>query len=97
MKYWQPSKEDVQFLNVGTGIDLSIRDLAKLVAEVVGFKGLINWDVSKPDGTPKKQLDVTYLSSLGWKPKITLKEGVAATGQDFIQKYMHSRQFIRNY
>ena len=55
------------FLNVGTGIDLSIRELAEQVAAVVGFNGSIQWDHSKPDGTPKKQLDVSRLTAMGWR------------------------------
>ena len=53
------------FLNVGTGVDLSIGELAKLIARAVGFQGSIHWDHSKPDGTPKKQLDVSRLSAMG--------------------------------
>ena len=64
------------FLNVGTGIDLSIRELAERVSAAVGFKGSIQWDQRKPDGTPKTQLDVSRLTSLGWKARITLTEGL---------------------
>ena len=63
------------FLNVGTGIDLSIRELAEQVAAAVGFNGSIHWDHSKPDGTPKKQLDVSRLASMGWRARIALSEG----------------------
>ena len=66
-------------LNVGTGEDLSIKALAGLVAKSAGFTGVIEWDSSKPDGTPRKVLDVSRLKSLGWKPAITLEEGVAST------------------
>ena len=66
-------------VNVGTGEDLSIAELALLVADVVGFDGQITWDKSKPDGTPRKLLDVTLLKSLGWEPVIGLREGIAAT------------------
>ena len=71
------------FLNVGTGIDLSIRELAEQVAEAVGFKGSIHWDHSKPDGTPKKQLDVSRLAAMGWQAQIPLSEGLLATVNDF--------------
>ena len=66
-------------LNVGTGEDLSIKELAGLVARSAGFTGVIEWDSSKPDGTPRKILDVSRIKALGWKPTITLKEGVAST------------------
>ena len=63
-------------INIGTGSDLTIKELANLVSKIVGFKGNINWDSTKPDGTPKKQLDVSLLHSLGWKHKIELAKGV---------------------
>lgn len=66
-------------LNVGTGHDLSIKALAELIAHEAGFKGVIKWDSTKPDGTPRKVLDVSRITSLGWKPTITLEEGVAST------------------
>lgn len=64
-------------LNVGTGEDIAIRDLAHLVAEIVGFRGEIRNDLSKPDGTPRKLLDVSRLRNLGWSPRIALREGIA--------------------
>jgi len=66
-------------LNVGSGDDLSIRNLAEKVAAAAGFSGEIEWDSSKPDGTPKKVLDVSRIKALGWKPTITLDEGIAST------------------
>jgi GDP-L-fucose synthase len=66
-------------LNVGTGQDLSIKDLAQKVANAAGFTGQIEWDSSKPDGTPRKVLDVSRINALGWKPEITLDEGIAST------------------
>jgi GDP-L-fucose synthase len=66
-------------LNVGTGIDLTIRDLAEAVAQATGFQGEILWDASQPDGTPKKQLDVSRLAGLGWRARIPLAEGLAST------------------
>jgi len=68
-----------QHLNVGTGHDISIKDLAHLIASKVDYSGVIKWDSSKLDGTPKKVLDVSQITSLGWKPAITLEEGVAST------------------
>ena len=66
-------------LNVGTGHDLSIKALAELIAHEAGFTGDIKWDTSKPNGTPRKVLDVSRITSMGWKPTITLEEGVAST------------------
>ena len=66
-------------LNVGSGEDLSIKELATKVAAAAGFTGKIEWDSSKPDGTPRKVLDVSRIKALGWKPTITLEEGLAST------------------
>ena len=66
-------------LNVGTGTDLTIKELAELVAELSGFKGKIHWDSTKPDGTPRKVLDISRLQALGWSPKISLKDGISET------------------
>lgn len=67
------------FLNVGTGVDLTIREAATLVAEVVGYEGEFEFDTSKPDGTPRKLLDVSRLEALGWRARIGLREGIADT------------------
>jgi GDP-L-fucose synthase len=66
-------------MNVGTGEDLSINELAALISELTGFNGEILWDSSKSDGTPRKVLDVTRLQKLGWKPKISLRDGIQST------------------
>src|SRR5205809_3487530 len=66
-------------INVGCGEDISIRELAELICDLVGFDGELAWDTSKPDGTPRKLLDVTKLRALGWKPAITLRQGIAQT------------------
>jgi GDP-L-fucose synthase len=66
-------------LNIGSGEDLSIKELASTVARAAGFSGEIHWDASKPDGTPRKVLDVSRIKALGWKPTITLEEGIAST------------------
>ena len=79
LENWQPRPEEQQFLNVGTGVDLTIRELAEAVAAATGFQGEILWDNSKPDGTPKKQLDVSRLAALGWRAQISLAEGLRST------------------
>jgi len=73
-------------VNIGTGNDLSIKDLALLIKEVVGFTGDLVFDSSKPDGTPRKLLDVSKLHTLGWKHRIALQEGLALAYQDFLKK-----------
>ena len=66
-------------INVGTGEDVTIRELANIISDVVGFTGGIDWDTSKPNGTPRKVLNVDKIKSLGWEPKISLKEGIKST------------------
>jgi GDP-L-fucose synthase len=83
LEHWQPGPEEQQFLNVGTGVDLTIRELAEAVAAATGFSGEILWDASKPDGTPKKQLDVSRLAELGWRARIPLVEGLRSTVVQF--------------
>ncbi len=73
-----------EFLNIGTGEDLSIRELAELIKEIVGFKGEILFDASKPDGTPRKLLDVSRLNALGWEAQTSLKEGIEKTYKWYI-------------
>ena len=77
------SSNPYAFLNVGTGIDISIRELAHVIASAYEFKGKIIWDESKPDGTPKKQLDVNAIAKLGWKSKIPLESGIEETIKSF--------------
>jgi GDP-L-fucose synthase len=72
-----------QFINVGRGEDLTIRELAQLVAEATGFKGRIETDPGKPDGTPRKLMDVSRLKAMGWSPKIGLKEGIERTVREY--------------
>jgi GDP-L-fucose synthase len=83
LEQWQPGPDDLQFLNVGTGVDLTIRELAEQVADATGFQGEITWDTTKPDGTPKKQLDVSRLAALGWRARIALADGLVDTVAEF--------------
>jgi GDP-L-fucose synthase len=71
--------DDAETINVGVGTDVSIRELAETIAEVVGYQGQLTQDTSKPDGTPQKLLDVSRLNNLGWKAQINLKKGIAET------------------
>jgi GDP-L-fucose synthase len=75
------------FLNIGFGSDLSIEFLANTVSKVIGYKGNISFDTSKPDGTPKKLMDSSNMFKLGWQPKVKLEEGIALAYADFIQKH----------
>ena len=86
LQHWQPGPEELQYLNVGTGVDLTIRELAEQVAVATGYQGEVLWDASKPDGTPKKQLDVSRLAALGWRARISLAEGLASTVADFANR-----------
>ena len=88
LENWQPNRDQapkdlygnpLNHLNVGTGKDISIKDLAEKIAKFSEFKGEIIWDDSKPDGTPKKQLDISKIKELGWFPKIELNDGIKET------------------
>lgn len=76
-----------QFLNIGSGNEINIRDLALLIKEVVGFKGELFFDTTKPDGMPRKLLDISKISELGWKPKIELKVGLEKTYKYFVESF----------
>lgn len=78
------SRDIGEFINIGTGEDLRIRDLAEIIRNVAGFKGETKYDSTKPDGTPKKQLDVSRLHSLGWKHKVSLEQGIAKAFESMI-------------
>jgi len=78
-----------EIINVGCGEDVSIRELAELICDVVGFGGELAWDTTKPDGTPRKLLDINKLRALGWKPTIMLHDGVAQTYQWFRANCVH--------
>ncbi|MCU0785894.1 MAG: GDP-L-fucose synthase [Verrucomicrobia bacterium] len=80
---------DEQFINVGYGTDISIREAAELIKHIVGFRGEVVWDSSKPDGTPRKLMDSSRLFALGWKPQVDLETGLRLAYEDFLR---HSRQ-----
>tara|TARA_Y100001978_G_scaffold203348_1_gene228531 strand:+ start:431 stop:1432 length:1002 start_codon:yes stop_codon:yes gene_type:complete len=95
LENWDPCKQkfltkdnkDLFYLNVGTGKDITIKELALKIASKVGFKGEIKWDNTKPDGTPKKQLDISRITKLGWRPTISLDEGIETTIKSFKEEY----------
>jgi GDP-L-fucose synthase len=74
-----------EIINVGTGKDITIKDLAQLIAEVIGYKGGFTWDVSKPNGTPRKLLDVSKITALGWTAKTGLREGIERAYRDYLK------------
>jgi GDP-L-fucose synthase len=76
--------DDEIAINIGSGKDLTIKDLAELIKNIVGFTGEIDWDTSKPDGTPRKLLDASRINSLGWTPTISLSEGISSTYEWFV-------------
>ena len=96
LKTWDPlninSPKDINgnylnHLNVGTGKDISIKDLALLVSSLVGYRGRILWDKNKPDGTPRKLLNIQRIQELGWKPKISLEDGILMAINDYRNKF----------
>lgn len=86
---------NLSFLNIGTGKDLTITDLAKMISEIVGFEGEVVYDYSKPDGTPRKLLDVSRINNLGWKAKTKLSEGIEKTYKWFLEQF-NSKLKIQN-
>jgi len=78
--------EPPDWINVGTGTDVTIRELTEIIADTVGFTGRIAWDASKPDGTPRKLMDVSKLATLGWTARIALREGVAQTYASYLSE-----------
>ncbi len=82
-------------INIGVGNDLSILELANLISGIVGYKGSIKWDSSRPNGTPRKLLDTSKINSLGWRPKISLVEGVSATYEWFLSEINRNNSEIK--
>jgi GDP-L-fucose synthase len=87
--------DDAETINIGTGKDLSIKEISEIVKEVVGFHGEIVWDESKPDGTPRKLLDISKITKLGYQPHEDLKTGIAKTYEWFKQELVSSKSDIR--
>jgi len=86
--------DSADIINVGVGVDISIRELAELVCRVVGYKGQLVFDASKPDGTPRKLLDVSRLRNMGWRPRINLEEGIAQVYRWFLEPEQVAQQSI---
>ncbi len=99
LENWQPNNvnspkkangKKLCHLNVGTGVDISIKELAESIATQIGFKGEIKWDISKPDGTPRKLLNIDRMKKLGWESKISLKNGIKDTCTLFKKNYLQN-------
>ncbi|HEY0898421.1 MAG TPA: GDP-L-fucose synthase [Sphingobacteriaceae bacterium] len=84
--YLMENYNEPNLINIGTGEDISIKELALLIKKVIGYEGELQFDTSKPDGTPRKLMDVSKLHSQGWKHKIELEDGIRLAYQDFLQK-----------
>jgi GDP-L-fucose synthase len=87
--------DDAETINIGTGKDLSIKEISEIVKEVVGFQGEVTWDESKPDGTPRKLLDITKLRNLGYQPHEELKTGISKTYEWFKREIVSSKSDMR--
>lgn len=87
--YLMENYNEKQFVNVGFGTDVTIKELAKTVASVVGFEGSMVYDKTKPNGTPKKLMDSSRLFATGWKPKVQLEEGIKLAYHDFLKRYVN--------
>lgn len=85
--YLMGNYSESELVNVGTGVDVTIKELAETVKEIVGFDGKIIWDTTKPDGTPRKLMDVSKLHNVGWRHTIDLKEGIALAYADFLENH----------
>jgi len=80
-----------EIINVGTGSDITIKALAELIKDITGYEGKIVFDPSRPDGTPRKLLDISRIRDLGWTPKITLREGIGSTYRWFLENRRNIR------
>ena len=85
--YLMENYSEPQFINVGTGIDITIKELAETVSKIVGFEGRLVWDTTKPNGTPRKLMDVSKLHEQGWKHTIDLQKGISLAYQDFLEHH----------
>ncbi len=84
LENWFPNKNELNYINVGTGVDITIKELSEKISEIMNYKGNIIWDESKPDGTFKKQLDVSRINRIGWESKISLEDGLRDTINNYV-------------
>ena len=93
LENWRPHKKDIKYLNVGTGNDFKIKRIVEIISKKCGYYGEITWNTSKPDGTPKKLLDISKIKSLGWEPKTSFEEGLNLTISNY--RYLKSKNMLR--
>ena len=93
LENWKPDKKEIKFLNVGTGNDMQIKNIAEIISKKCGFNGEIEWDLSKPNGTPKKQLDISKIKKLGWRPKTSFEEGLTLTIANY--RFLKNKNILR--
>ena len=84
--YHSNTKSMLSHINIGTGIDVTIREMAQIMKQVVGFEGAITFDIKKPDGSPRKLIDVSRLSNMGWKYSVELKKGLSETYKWYLKQ-----------
>lgn len=89
--YLMEHYDNSEIINIGTGVDLKIKELAQIIKKIIGFKGKIVWDSTKPDGTPKKLLDISRLHSLGWKPQMELEKGIGIEYDWFLNNFQTTK------
>ena len=90
--YFMNNYDGNEIVNIGSGTDISIKELTELVARVIGYKGVINWDTSKPNGMPKKLLDVSKATKLGWTYKTELEDGIRLAYEDFLNNPLRAER-----
>ncbi len=93
LENWKPKKREIKFLNVGTGKDLKIKEIAEIISKKCGYDREIIWDNSKPDGTPRKLLDISKIISLGWKPRTSFDEGLSLTISNY--RFLKNKKLLR--
>ena len=93
LENWKPKKREIKFLNVGTGRDLKIKEIAEIISKKCGYDREIIWDNSKPDGTPRKLLDISKIISLGWKPRTSFDEGLSLTISNY--RFLKNKKLLR--
>ena len=93
LENWKPLSKEIKYLNVGTGYDMKIKKIAEIISRKFGFNGEIEWDSSKPDGTPKKLLDISKIMRLGWEPKTSFDEGLNLTIKNY--RYLKEKKILR--
>ncbi len=93
LEHWIPAQGELNYLNVGTGVDITIRETAELIAELVGFEGEIIYNSDQPDGTPRKLLDTSRIKKLGWEPHYSFRDGL----KNAYESYLYLTRQVGNF